>query len=103
MIEIQLSVHKMLTNFLRLIAYFLMVFGMYAFFSPLVEILGYIPLVGGLLKGVAGTLIFLAALIICIPLFLITLSLAWLVYHPKTGILIAILGAVIITAIVVLN
>lgn len=102
-IETMITTNKVITNILRIVAYFVMVLGIYAFFSPIVEILGYIPLVGGFLKGVAGTLIFLAALIICIPLFLVTFSLAWLVYHPKTGILVLLLAAAIITVIVVLN
>lgn len=103
MIDNMIAVNKATTNILRLVAYFVMVLGIYAFFSPIVEILGYIPLVGGFLKGVAGTLIFLGALIICIPLFLLTFSLAWLVYHPKTGILFLILAILVTVVVIVLN
>jgi hypothetical protein len=94
---------KIVTNILRVVAYFLMVLGIYVFLSPIVELLGYIPLVGGFLKATTGALIFLAALIVCIPLFLVTFSLAWLVYHPKTGILVLLLAGVIVGIIVVLD
>jgi len=62
-----------------------MVLGICIFFSPLVELAGYIPLVGGFLKGTAGIIIFLAAFLVCIPLFLTTMGLAWLRYHPLIG------------------
>lgn len=45
----------------------------------------------------------LGAFIVCIPLFLVTFSLAWLVYHPKTGILILLAAAIIIGIIVGLD
>lgn len=70
---------------IRVGAYFLMVFGICAFFSPITTILGYVPLLGGLLSGAVGFAIFLAALIVCIPLFLLAVALCWLVWHPKVG------------------
>jgi hypothetical protein len=91
------------TNVIRILSYLIMVLGIFSFFSPLVNILGYIPLVGGFIKTVTGAFVFLAALIVCIPLFLVTFALAWLVYHPKIGILAIIFAALIITIIVVLN
>lgn len=100
MIEKMIIMNKLQSNILRILAYALMVIGIYAFFSPIVNILGYIPLVGGFLKGVAGGLVFLAAVIVCIPLFLITFSLAWLVYHPKVGIIFVIF-ALVITGIII--
>ena len=70
------------------------------FFSPLTNILGYVPLVGGLLKNVVGLAILIAALLICIPLWLLTFSIAWMVFHPKTGILF--LGiSLVVTAVVI--
>lgn len=72
-----------------------MVIGICIFFSPITAILGYIPLVGGLLKSAVGIAIFLAALIICIPLYLLTFSIAWLFYHPKIGIPLLILSLAI--------
>lgn len=78
-----------------------MVFGIYLFFLPIVELIGYIPLVGNFLSGAAGAFIFLGALIVCIPLFLGTMALAWLFYHPKIGIALIIV-AVVIAAIVLI-
>lgn len=70
---------------MRLLFYCIMVLGIWIFFNPFVTILGYIPLVGGFLAGTAGIVIFLAALLVCIPLFMITFGLAWLRYHPMIG------------------
>lgn len=103
MISTMIITNKTLTNALRLATYLLMVIGIYAFFSPIVDMLGYIPLVGGFIKGTLSGLVFLAALIVCIPLFLLTFSLAWLVYHPKTGILFVVLALIIIGVIIILD
>lgn len=62
-----------------------MVIGICAFFSPIVDLLGYIPIVGGFLKGTASLLVFLGAFLVSIPLFSITFGLAWLRYHPLIG------------------
>jgi hypothetical protein len=72
-----------------------MVVGILLFFSPVTEILGYIPLVGGFIKGVAGFAIFVGALLACIPLFLITLSVAWVRFHPKVGVFVLLIGLLI--------
>lgn len=95
--------NKTLTIALRIAAYIVMVLGVYAFFTPIVDMLGYIPLVGGFIKGTASGYVFLGALVVCFPLFLLTFSLAWLVYHPKTGILIIVLALIIIGIIVILD
>lgn len=95
--------NKTLTNVLRVASYFVMVLGIYAFFSPIADLIGYIPLVGGFIKGTVSGFVLLGALIICIPLFLLTFSLAWLVYHPKTGILLVVLALIIIGIIIILD
>lgn len=75
--------------------------GIVLFFSPITTILGYIPLVGGIISGIVGFAIFLAAVLISIPLYLLMISIAWLIFHPKVGIaLILIAGA--ITALVLI-
>jgi len=80
-----------------------MVFGICMFFSPITTILGYIPLVGGILKGTVGFIIFVAALLICIPLFIIAFSLAWLWYHPKVGAIFFGIGLLILGVIIFVN
>lgn len=66
-----------------------MVLGIYAFFSPIVDLLGEIPIVGWWMKSTASGMIFLAAVIICVPIFLAVFSIAWVVYRPKIGVVIA--------------
>lgn len=62
----------------------LMVIGFCIFFGPIVEAIGYFPIFGSFMKGFAGILVFFAALMICIPLFLVVFG-AWIRYHPKIG------------------
>lgn len=85
MIAITVKKNTTETNILRVVFFFIMVIGICAFFSPFVEVLGYLPIVGGFLKGTAGIIVFLAAFIISIPLFFVTFGLAWLRYHPVIG------------------
>lgn len=93
-------------NLIRFGAYFLMVISICAFFSPITTLLGYVPLLGGVLSNVVGLAIFIAALIVCIPLFLLAVAACWLVFHPKVGLIIlgvALLITGIILAIIFVN
>jgi hypothetical protein len=84
---------------MRVALYFLMVISICCFFSPITTLIGYVPFLGGFLSGVVGFAIFLAALIVCIPLFLLAVAISWTVFHPKVGLII--LGvALLITGIV---
>lgn len=77
-----------------------MVAGLALFFSPITTILGYIPLVGGVLSGIVGFVIILAAIIICIPLYLLTVAISWLCFHPKIGLVL--LGIAIAATVLVI-
>ena len=88
---------------LRIGSYFVMVGGICLFFSPITSLIGYIPLVGGFISGVLFFAILLAALIICIPLFLIAVSIAWLRFHPKVGLILIGIALVILGIILAIN
>jgi hypothetical protein len=103
MIDTAVKTSKIYTALIRIGCYILMVLAICMFFSPVTTLLGYIPLVGGLLKGTTGFIIFLAAVIICIPIFIIAFSLAWLWYHPKVGIIILGVGLIILGVILAIN
>ncbi len=77
---------------MRIGSYLAMVLGIYWFLSPIVILVGYIPLVGGIISGILGFAIFLAALLICIPLYLLMTSIAWLRFHPKVGIILLLIA-----------
>ena len=81
----------------------IMVLGIFLFFNPIVDLIGYIPIVGGFLKGTVGTIVFAGAVIVSIPLFIFTFSLAWLAYHPKIGLLLLFVAALIVGIIVILD
>ena len=102
---VHLAVKKsqILTWVIRVVSYLMMVIGICMFFSPITTILGFIPLVGGLLKGTVGFVIFVAALLVCIPLWIIAFSLAWLWYHPKVGAIFLGIGLAVLGVILFLN
>lgn len=102
---VQLAVNKskIMTWLIRVGTYLMMVIGICMFFSPITTILGFIPLVGGLLKGTVGFVILLAAVIVCIPLWIIGFSLAWLWYHPKVGVIFLGIGISILGVILYFN
>ena len=86
-------------NIFRGLAYLIMVLSICAFFSPITTLLGYVPLVGGFLSGALGIAIFIAAVIVAIPLFLLAVAISWMAFHPKIGIAILV-GALAVTAVV---
>lgn len=96
MISLSVKKNTTETNLLRLVFFIAMALGIYIFFSPFVQVLGYLPIVGGFLAGTAGIIVFLGAILISIPLFMITFSLGWMRYHPVIG------GSVLTAAIVML-
>lgn len=81
----------------------MMAIALLVFFSPLINLFGYVPLVGGLLKGAVGFTIFLVVLLICIPLWIITFSLAWVWYNPKMGAIFLGIGVGILTVILLIS
>ena len=80
-----------------------MVLGIYLFFSPIVNLIGFIPLVGGIISGILGFAIFLAAFLISIPLYILATAIAWLFFHPKVGLILLGIGAIIFTIIVIVG
>lgn len=88
---------------MRILSFLCIVLGIYLFFSPIVELIGYIPLVGGIISGILGFAILLAAFLIAIPLYLIFTAISWLRFHLKVGLILLGIAAVIIIVILVLN
>lgn len=80
-----------------------MVFGIYLFFSPIVNLLGFIPLIGGIISGIVGFAILLAAFLISIPLYILATSIAWLFFHPKIGLILLAVGGVILAIVLILG
>lgn len=86
---------KCCTRYLRIFLFFLMVLSVCLFFSPITSLIGYIPLIGKFIAGALGLVIFLAAIIICIPLFIIAIAISWICWHPKVGYIILGIGLAI--------
>jgi hypothetical protein len=83
--------NNMRTWILRLVGFLLMLFGLMMLFSPLVVLADVIPMVGDLLR--AGS--FVIALAIAVPLSLLTIAVAWVVYRPLLGICLIVVGAAV--------
>lgn len=81
----------------------MMVIGICLLFSPITTLLGYIPLIGGFLKSTVGIIIFIAALIICLPIFLLALAFCWLCFHPKVGIALLVIAAIVTGVVIFLT
>ena len=103
LISEEMAKSRSMANIMRVVSFVVMVGGIYLFFSPIIDLLGYIPLVGGFLKGTVGVVVFLGALIVSIPLYILTFSLAWLRYHPIIGLALLLVVAIIVAVIVTLN
>jgi len=103
MFDIAIKNSECFTRILRFLCYFLLVASICMFFSPITTILGYIPLVGGFISGIVGFAIFLAALLVSIPIFFLVTSIAWLRYRPIIGAALLIIGLGILTFFIVYN
>lgn len=88
---------------MRILAFACMVFGIYLFFSPIVNLIGFIPLVGGIISSIVGFAIFLAAFLIAIPLYILAISIAWLFFHPKVGLALLAIGGIILAVILIVS
>jgi tetratricopeptide (TPR) repeat protein len=74
--------NKMLTWILRLVGFFLMIFGVSMIFKPLSVLADVIPFIGNIVEMGTGFLAFLLGAM----LSLITMAVAWIVFRPLLGI-----------------
>ncbi len=91
------------TRVMRILAFLAMGFGIYLLFSPIVNLIGFIPLVGGIISGILGFAIMLASFLIAIPLYILAISISWLAFHPKVGIILLLIGGVILALVLILG
>src|SRR5262249_27727473 len=82
MIKAAESENATLTWLLRLVGFILMAAGVYLVFAPLVAVADLLPFLGNLLS--TGILIF--AILIALPLTLLTIGLCWVAVRPMVGI-----------------
>ncbi len=85
---------------MRFLSFLLMVFGIWLFFSPISIIIGYIPLLGGVLSGILSFAILLAAILVSIPMYVITLGISWACFNPKIGIAFLSAGVLLLVIII---
>lgn len=73
------------------------------FFSPVTAMLGYIPLVGGILRAVSTVAVMLACLLVALPVWLLFVAAAWLYYHPKVGLIVLAIGIVLLMVLIIIS
>jgi hypothetical protein len=88
---------------MRILSFLCMVLGIYLLFSPIVNLLGFIPLIGGIISGIVGFAIVLAAFLISIPIYILAIAIAWLFYHPKVGLILLAIGGAILALVLILG
>jgi len=71
----------------RWLGVFLTMFSIYLMFSPIMELLNWIPLIGGLLKAVAAIAAAITAFIVGGTVATATIAVAWVVFRPLIGML----------------
>ena len=71
----------------RWISWIMNVLGHFMLFSPIIKLLAWIPLVGGLLSTVLAFAAFIFALVFATCIHFLLLSIAWIVYRPLFGLL----------------
>ena len=69
------------------------ILGFYLLFSPVIALLSWIPLVGGLLSYVFALAAFLFALVVGGTVACLVLGLAWLYFRPVVGVTLLVLTA----------
>ena len=78
----------------RLLGIFLCILGHYLLFSPIIKILGMIPLVGWLLSGIVAIAAAIFAIVVGLTLSVLTIAIAWVFFRPLIGIpLLILVGA----------
>eukprot|EP01060_Flectonema_neradi_P038761 TRINITY_DN824_c0_g1_i2.p1 TRINITY_DN824_c0_g1~~TRINITY_DN824_c0_g1_i2.p1 ORF type:complete len:379 (+),score=74.74 TRINITY_DN824_c0_g1_i2:51-1187(+) len=95
LIEYALNKNTMLTWLCRFCGMVLMYIGMSLAISPLTKLVDYIPLVGGLINFVAGTIVLLSAILVSC----VIIAVAWIAVRPlhATAALACIIGLMFVT------
>lgn len=89
-------------KWMRLGGFILMVIAFSLFFSPILALLGWIPIIGSLLETIVGFAVFILAFIMSLAFSMITIALAWLFYRPLVGIsLILAMGVMVYVSLII--
>ena len=70
---------------IRVLGTIFCILGLYLLFSPVIQILSFVPLVGALLSSVLAYAALIFAVLVGLTLSLAALGLAWLFYRPAIG------------------
>jgi hypothetical protein len=71
----------------RPLGIFLTIFGFYLLFSPIISLLDWIPLVGGLLSTIVAFAAAIFSIVVGLSISCLTIAVAWVFFRPLIGIL----------------
>ena len=80
-----IAVNANLAKLFRVIAWLINCYGHYLLFSPIINILNWIPLIGSLLGGVFSFAGIIFSVIWVTLVHLIVVCIAWIFYRPMIG------------------
>ena len=78
-------------------------FGYYLLFSPKINLISWIPLIGGLLSYVLALAAAIIGFVLGSVKFTIVFALAWIRYRPILGVLLLVSILILITVLIVVN
>jgi len=87
----------------RVVGYLMLFFGIKWMFDPIADVLHFIPLIGGLLSGLVGLVIWVFALIVSITIYLLIKIVAAAFFNPVRALVYGGILAVLIILIAVLG
>jgi len=75
-----------MSNGLRCLGFLGVWLGFYLLFSPIMALLAWIPLIGGLLKAIVSFAAIIATFVVALTTSLLVISIAWVFYRPMVGV-----------------
>jgi hypothetical protein len=92
MITDQQKAEALMTWILRAVGFFVVFIGFALFFGPIAILASFLPFLGALVRG--ATTFF--AFVLAVPVTLVTIAIAWLVFRPLIGGGMLVLAAVLL-------
>uniref|UniRef100_A0A7S3XAY4 Uncharacterized protein n=1 Tax=Strombidinopsis acuminata TaxID=141414 RepID=A0A7S3XAY4_9SPIT len=75
-----------MSNGIRCLGFLGVWLGFYLLFSPIMALLAWIPLIGGLLKAIVSFAAIIATFVVAVTTSLLVISIAWVFYRPLIGV-----------------
>ncbi|KAM3134333.1 Transmembrane protein 43 [Paramecium bursaria] len=91
----KLGQSQLQTTLVRFAGWILMALGVVLIFSPITYLVSWIPFLGNFLASITTIIFWIVGFAVATPVAILTISVAWLYYRPKIGIMLVALGLLI--------